>query len=184
METWQILLAIGLIVIFAIVIIIYYMATRRKSEVEAVEVDRRQGGRREMVPFDEDMEEALYRRRVVCPDCGDEVDPYDENCPSCGARMTFGEFECSNCGEAVDPRDKECPKCGEILLPDPFVCPSCSKPVEADATRCDNCGARFWSPIRLDEKAMKDRLKKFADDEEKAEPEEEEARPKRRRAYR
>ena len=85
-----------------------------------------------MVPFDEEMEEALYRRRVVCPDCGEEVDPYDDECPACGARMTFGEFECSNCGEAVDPRDKECPKCGEILLPDPFVCPKCSKPVEAD----------------------------------------------------
>jgi len=184
MEIWQIIVAIGLIVIFAIVIIIYYIATRKKPEVEAVEVNRRYGGGREMVPFDEDMEEALSRRRVVCPDCGEEVDPYDENCPSCGARMIYGEFECSNCGAAVDPRDKECPKCGEILLPDPFVCPSCQRPVDSDATRCDSCGARFWSPIRLDERSMKSRLKKFADDEKEIEPEIEKAGSRGRKAYR
>ncbi|MGA1866779.1 MAG: zinc ribbon domain-containing protein, partial [Thermoplasmatota archaeon] len=71
------------------------------------------------------------------------------------------EFECPNCGSWVDPRERECPKCGEILLPEPFVCPNCMAAVEADATRCDNCRARFWSPIRLDDKTLKGRMKKF-----------------------
>ena len=138
-----------------------------------------------MIPFNEEIEEALYKKRVVCPECGEDVDPYDEECPSCCSRMRSVVFECSNCGKEVDPRDTECPHCGDILLPDPFVCPSCNKPVEIDATRCDNCNARFWSPIRLDEASMKKRMKSFEEpkEEEKVEESDEPA-VRRRRAYR
>jgi hypothetical protein len=52
-----------------------------------------------------------------------------------------------------------------------------------DATTCDTCGSRFWSPIRLDEESMKERLH---DIEEPALEQEvlEEEEPVRRRAYR
>lgn len=174
MDTMTIaIIAFLVILIVGILIAFYYVyfLSRRRTEVEALEYDRPGKRMTEMVPFDEEVEEALYKKRVVCPVCGEDVDPYDEECPACGAKLSSGVFECSNCGKEVDPRDKECPHCGEILLPDPFVCPNCNKPVEMDATKCDSCGARFWSPIRLDEVSMKKRIRKFEEPEE--EPEEE-----------
>jgi hypothetical protein len=185
METWALILAVALFLAILLALGIYYIITqsRKRREIESVEVEGPRWRTDEIMPFDEDMEEALYKKRVVCPDCGEDVDPYDEECPACGARMTFGEFECSNCGSGVDPRDKECPQCGEILFPDPFVCPNCQSPVEAESERCDSCGARYWSPIRLDEKSMKERLHSFEEPELIEEPELEE-RPVARRAYR
>ena len=185
METWTVILivAIPIAILFAIGIYYIMIMSRRRKDIEAVEVERPYDRTTEITPFDEDMEEALYKKRVVCPDCGEDVDPYDEECPACGVRLSFGEFECSNCGSSVDPRDKECPQCGEILFPDPFVCPNCQSPVEADSERCDSCGARYWSPIRLDEKSMKERLHSFEEPEFVEEPELEE-RPVGRRAYR
>lgn len=183
MDTWAYILAAVLLIVIVLAIVIYYIITSRKKEVEAVEVERPQTGAREIIPFDEDMEAALYKKKVVCPECKEDVDPYDEVCPYCQVRLKFGEFECSNCGSLVDPRDKECPQCGEILFPDPFVCPNCQAAVEADSTKCDSCGARFWSPIRLDERSLKSRLRKLEDVGSEPEPEKEE-RPSRRRAYR
>ena len=73
METWTLILAGALLVVIAIVIVIYYVLGNRRKEVEAVEVDRPERRTREITPFDEDMEEALYKKRVVCPDCGEDV---------------------------------------------------------------------------------------------------------------
>ncbi|MFW3146731.1 MAG: zinc ribbon domain-containing protein [Thermoplasmatota archaeon] len=184
MELWLILLIIiGAIFIFGLVLV-YFIITRRKPEVQALEMERPGYGAREMVPFDEEMEEALYKKRIVCPECGEDVDPYDEECPACGSRMKAGIFECSNCAREVDPRDKECPHCGEILLPDPFVCPSCGRPVEADSSRCDSCGARYWSPIRLDEASLKKRTRREEEEKVEEPPEEPPEKPRRVRGYR
>ncbi|MFO8050553.1 MAG: zinc ribbon domain-containing protein [Thermoplasmatota archaeon] len=187
METLSIvIIAILAIAVLSILFAFYYIYfIARKREVEALEVERPGIGRQEMIPFDEDIEEALYKKRVVCPECGEDVDPYDEVCPHCESRMSSGVFECSNCGKEVDPRDKECPHCGDILLPDPFVCPSCGRPVEMDATRCDSCGARFWSPIRLDDASVKKRVRKFEEPKgEESEEESPERGPQKRRSYR
>ncbi|MBN1389926.1 MAG: zinc ribbon domain-containing protein [Candidatus Thermoplasmatota archaeon] len=161
MDTWSYILAAGIFMFIVIVVLIYIIMSSRRREVEAVEVERPRRGKREMVPFDKDIETALYKKRTVCPECSSEVDPYDEECYNCHARLKIGEYECPNCSSLVDPRDRECPQCGEILLVEPYVCPNCLSAVEADAVRCDSCRARFWSPIRLDEKTQKSRLKKL-----------------------
>ncbi|MBN1538833.1 MAG: zinc ribbon domain-containing protein [Candidatus Thermoplasmatota archaeon] len=161
METEAYLLAGGMFLVIIIIFVIYIILSNRRREVEAVEIARPRRRGREIVPFNEDIEAALYKRRVLCPECDEEVNPFDQECPSCHCRLRPDEFECPNCGSLVDPRDRECPHCGEILLPEPFVCPNCLSPVEPDAVRCDNCRAKFWSPIRLDETTLKSRLKKI-----------------------
>jgi hypothetical protein len=56
----------------------------------------------------------------VCPDCGDQVEPDDNFCASCGTELpasgpTVTLTECPNCGEAVDEDDSFCVSCGEDL---------------------------------------------------------------------
>jgi DNA-directed RNA polymerase subunit RPC12/RpoP/Na+-transporting methylmalonyl-CoA/oxaloacetate decarboxylase gamma subunit len=179
-----IMILIGFVLLFFVIAIIWFISRQQRRQVEAIEEEPRAIGRREMIPFDDEAAEVLERRIVRCSKCDEEVSPYDEECPHCGARLSVGIYECSSCGKEVDPRDKECPHCGEILLPEPYVCPSCGKPVEEDARRCDICGARFWSPILLDERSLK---KKAVREEPEPEPEPERdspRRPVRRRSLR
>ena len=83
METWAYILAAVLFIVIVLAILVYIIISSRRKEIEAVEVDRPRGGVREIIPFDEDMEEALYKKKVVCPECKEDVDPYDEECPYC-----------------------------------------------------------------------------------------------------
>ena len=159
-----ILIGIGAFVILMALVWFITKLSQRKP-VEVVEEERYRPRKEEMVPFDEEVMEVLERRIIRCANCDEEVSPYDDVCPHCGARLSMNIYECSNCGKEVDPRDRECPHCGEILLPEPYVCPKCFKPVEADASKCDYCGATFWSPILLDEETLK-RKKKHIESEE------------------
>jgi DNA-directed RNA polymerase subunit RPC12/RpoP len=178
-----IMILIGFGLLIAVIAVIWFISRHQRRQVEAIEEEPRRGSMREMVPFDEEAAEVLERRIVRCSKCDEEVSPYDDECPHCGARLTVGIYECSSCGKEVDPRDKECPHCGEILLPEPYVCPNCSKPVEDDARKCDSCGARFWSPILLDEASLKKKVRK---EEPLTQPNQEEppVRPARRRSLR
>jgi len=158
METWLIILIVVLVIAAVCGLALVYFLTQRKEEVEAVEVGRRQYGN-DLTPFDGELEGVLERRTMNCPNCGDVVGPYDEECPACNTRLKAGEYECGNCHTAVDPRENVCPNCGDILLAEPYVCPKCDYPVEADSRKCDNCGATYWSPILLDRKSIKARMR-------------------------
>lgn len=171
------LVLVGLIAFAFLIFLVYFIMSGKKREEPEEETRPR---RKVEFYYDEDMEEAMEGRIFTCDNCGDEVSPYDEECPGCGSKLTPGVFECSNCNREVDPRDRECPHCGEILLPEPYVCPKCSSPVEAESIKCDRCGAEYWSPILLDEKSIDKRRKKMSFEEE-PEPEEEEEKPRMRR---
>lgn len=158
------LIIIGLIAALVVAYIIYFIYRSRKPKEVGEEIPARY--REDEFFYDEGMDEAFSKRVFTCEKCGEEISPYDEECPSCGSRLRPGVFECSNCGREVDPRDKECPHCGEILLPEPYVCPKCGNPVEADSTSCDRCRAKFWSPILLDEGSIKKRRRKIPQPEE------------------
>lgn len=100
--------------------------------------------------YDEEMDyDGLEDKDFVCRNCGDVVDPFDEECPSCGYELTL-EFECPYChGDIDDPRELVCPHCGEALMKEVTVCPDCESVVPNSATHCEVCGADFWSPIFL-----------------------------------
>lgn len=178
------LIIIAFVVVAAVLMVIWFISRQQRQRIEVVEEENVRSHRDEYIPFDEEAAEVLERRIVKCSECDEEVSPYDEECPNCGARLSMAVYECSNCSKEVDPRDKECPHCGEILLPDPYVCPNCMKPVEEDSTKCDYCGARYWSPILLDEKSLKKKTSRTQPVEEPEPEEERPSRPVRRRSYR
>ena len=88
-------------------------------------------------------------KEFLCRACGEPIDPFDDECPGCGAELET-EFECQYCGELIDdPRELVCPACGEALLTEVTVCPSCNSVVPNNSNHCEVCGSDYWSPIYL-----------------------------------
>lgn len=48
--------------------------------------------------------------KLKCPNCGNEFDSKEKQCPSCGCKN--GLTVCKVCGEQVAKNAKKCPKCG------------------------------------------------------------------------
>jgi hypothetical protein len=93
--------------------------------------------------------DGLEDKEFLCRNCGEPIDPYDDECMECGAQFEM-EFECQYCGEMIDdPRELVCPSCGEALITEVSVCPGCNSVVNNEATHCEVCGDDFWSPIFL-----------------------------------
>jgi len=93
--------------------------------------------------------DGLEDKEFLCRNCGEPIDPYDDECMECGAQFEL-EFECQYCGELIDdPRELVCPSCGEALLNEVTVCPGCNAVVHNEATHCEVCGDDFWSPLYL-----------------------------------
>ncbi len=113
--------------------------------------------------------DGLEDKEFLCRNCGDVVDPFDEECPNCGSELET-EFECQYCGELVeDPRELVCPACGEALMDEVTVCPSCTSIVPNNANHCEVCGDDFWSPLYLSPR----KVPKFVPPDEPEEQEEE-----------
>ncbi len=149
MDWFLIMIIVGILVIlfFAALTVAVIIFGKPKSGEEIIETVDTVGG------FGEDGEEFDFSEREVhCPVCGEEVDPFDEECENCGAIFEPELYECPKCGEDVDPREKICPHCGEILQIEPTVCPHCGEVVHPEATHCDSCGEDFWSPVKLEQK--------------------------------
>ena len=175
----------GLLVFTALVFLLIFFLWPKK-QADAIEM---RGPRRRMDTLDyQEPDEELMNRKFLCPKCNSEVYYDEEECPSCGNAFVKGEFECPSCSKMVDPREKECPYCGEILLEEPYVCPNCSNPVSPDSTRCDRCNITYWSPIKLDQRTLKNRKRPVATEERAEEPKEdnkeERLHPGRSRKYR
>ena len=93
--------------------------------------------------------DGLEDKEFLCRNCGEPIDPFDDECMECGAQFEL-EFECQYCGEMIDdPRELVCPSCGEALITEVSVCPGCNSVVNNEATHCEVCGDDFWSPIFL-----------------------------------
>ncbi len=93
--------------------------------------------------------DGLEDKEFLCRNCGEPIDPFDDECMECGAQFEM-EFECQYCGEMIDdPRELVCPSCGEALITEVTVCPSCNSVVNNEATHCEVCGDDFWSPLYL-----------------------------------
>ena len=59
--------------------------------------------------------------RLMCPQCGCEVQQGFVSCPTCGQKLCAS---CTSCGTALRPEWKLCPQCGtEITAGEPFVPP-------------------------------------------------------------
>ena len=69
-----------------------------------------------------------------CGNCGEPIDPDDEECPSCGVDL------CPDCGTALEPEADVCPHCGAEFA---FSCPECGEDLPADAEACPHCGYVF-----------------------------------------
>lgn len=160
---------LGGLALVAIIFVIIYMF-RQKAPEEALEVREQRRGRIDSISYQDSVDEEVLNKKFKCPNCDSEIMYEEDQCPSCGTRFKRNQFECPSCGKDLDPREKECPYCGEILLEEPYVCPNCSNPVEPDANSCERCNAKFWSPIRLDERSI-ERRRRPVEEEKQPEPE-------------
>ncbi len=53
--------------------------------------------------------------QILCPQCGNPVDPNWKVCPYCGYVLKKEPKRCPQCGEIVDPSWTVCPYCGAVL---------------------------------------------------------------------
>ncbi len=64
--------------------------------------------------------------KLMCPQCGNEVQQGFVSCPNCGQKLSAN---CSNCGTALRPEWKLCPQCGNEVTPgQSFASPIMVKP--------------------------------------------------------
>ena len=64
--------------------------------------------------------------KLMCPQCGNEVQQGFVSCPSCGQKLSAN---CSHCGTALCPEWKLCPQCGsEVTEGQTFASPVMVKP--------------------------------------------------------
>lgn len=82
-----------------------------------------------------------------CPNCGNKYNP----CPNCGADLEEGATSCGKCGynfahlcpkcgAALTSKVKFCPECGESLTK---KCPKCSCEIEGNPKFCLECGEKL-----------------------------------------
>ena len=50
--------------------------------------------------------------KLICPDCGSEVQQSFVSCPACGHKLAAS---CVKCGAALNPEWKLCPQCGTVI---------------------------------------------------------------------
>ena len=152
MEMIMIGIGIGILALFALLSIIAIIRGRPRTGEEIIEEIETLGADGEE-PFD------FEEREVHCPVCGEEVDPFDEECDHCGAIFEKDIFECPSCGEDVNPREPICGSCGEIIQTEATTCPHCGGVVSPDSKHCDSCGEDFWSPVKLEAKLPRPKKK-------------------------
>ena len=64
--------------------------------------------------------------KLICPQCGNEVQQGFVSCPNCGQKLSAN---CSHCGTALRPEWNLCPQCGsEVTSGQPFLPPMVMKP--------------------------------------------------------
>lgn len=85
-----------------------------------------------------------------CPKCGAAVEPDDEYCPSCGARLVD---YCPSCGAPMDPGQEVCDECG--MSSRGVRCPKCG--TLNHRAFCSKCNTPLtMAAVRAVEKARKD----------------------------
>lgn len=101
---------------------------------------------------------------LECPECGARIDPRDEFCAGCGARLQSAEqaraatekLSCPKCGNGVSPSEPFCGHCGAPMGEEPAApdtaaaapaaaaaaaaCPNCGMAVSPGAASCGTCG--------------------------------------------
>lgn len=50
--------------------------------------------------------------KLVCSNCGTELNPGTKFCPECGTKVLLEKLQCSACGFELTPGAKFCPECG------------------------------------------------------------------------
>ena len=60
-------------------------------------------------------------KHAQCPECGNQLGPYDQTCQKCGRGLSYeageGHVGCAVCGADIDAYTETCPQCGETGYP-------------------------------------------------------------------
>lgn len=93
-------------------------------------------------------EENHKEKKIVCSQCGNELNPKSKfcsecgkkynPCPECGEDLKEGVDSCPHCGYEMP---KKCPKCGEDIPKNSKFCPECG---ESLVIKCSNCNATIY----------------------------------------
>jgi RNA polymerase subunit RPABC4/transcription elongation factor Spt4 len=147
--------------IFVIVIIgLNYMTQKKMKEAGGMEPGT----------LPEEFMDQPMKEKVMCSECGSEIDADVRVCPECGEEFEGEEFQCPKCQKLVPEEADVCPHCGNKFLElvetpteeseeekrkeekkiddkttvvDKLTCSECGAVVDEKMDKCPGCGEPF-----------------------------------------